>query len=491
MNSGFTNCFKFSVRKTPLVIKTKSGLKFILMAWIFVISIMVNADNLPKKHSGKASVVRKSNQNASAKTKSPLKHKNEKEASSDKLKWTREISKWTRTVRVADDNGSTGYSSAMALAFDGQYLVVPWAFVSEALLARSGSRFFTDEPRQEIFLSGIDLVANLAVFKSGKPLLPSLSRSQLRLDAPKTDEQLLVLVSRDWIRPGVRFLQAKADGASVRYHIAFPGGDIGATRYVFDRSGNFVAIASGRAIGEIIPVGENERIWSGSASALAELLREQERPHPASIQTLEQRRRQLFYWQERWAKALVPSPSAIVLRSLDCHAYLASIADQVVASYVRGVRAFDCEGRFPLQLGGGYTTGLRVWTGEAALEVNSQPESVGTKVLTNESIADRLVQAFSAEAFADLNRSATLVNLLTVPECRQSSVKNRFGQSVQIRFCTSAIKIESGLSDTVISVSSIENNKKAHFAVARLKGFDQQNTKNILESLIENVWRMK
>jgi hypothetical protein len=409
---------------------------------------------------------------AAKKSPKPIAKVREGAPASDALSWTKSTSSWTRTLRASDNAQAPGFSEALALAVDGQYLVVPLNFISEVWLARPGAHFFTsEEPRQEAFLVDLDMVANMALLKTEAPLIPSYYRSQIRLDSPLQDEPLLVLASRDWIRTGARFLKAKNDGSYTRFQIAFFSGDFATSRFVFDRSGRLVAIASG--------ADGTDKAWSGSAKSLFELLRHQDGPHPASVSTTEQRRRQLFYWQERWAKALVPSRSALSLHSLDCQAYVASIAEQSLAAQVRSVRALDCEGRFPLQLGAGYTTGVRLWAGEAALRNG------------DDAMSAKLVQAFSADAFADLNKSASLVNLMTVPDCSESSVSNQKGQNVQVRFCTTALKVEPGLSDTAISVSSMEPGAKAYFAVARLKGFDQMNTKKVIESLVENVRSLK
>lgn len=446
--------------------------------WIVVTfgaSLPALAENVPNRPKAKAgavvtktvaakTVVSNNAQVASAAVRGKALLKKTTAQNSDAWAWTKSAPGWTRALHAADGLRLTSYADTVALALDGQYLVVPWSFITETWLARSDAHFYLDDPKQEVFLTDVDLAANMALLKVSTPLIPSYNRGQIRLDSPRLEEPLLILASRDWIRPGGRVLRTKSDGVYTRFQIAATTQDQANAQYVFDRNGGLVAIGGG-----------SEKLWSSSAKSLFDLLRRQDGPHPASVSTSDQRRRQLYYWQERWAHGIVPNRGSFSLQPLDCQAYVASIAEQSLATQVRSVKALDCEGRFQLQLGAGYSAGVRLWTGEAMLRGGG------------EGMSDKLVQAFSAEAFADLNKSAALVNLMTVPDCSETNVVNQKGQSVRVRFCTTALKVEPGLSDTAVSVSSLDTAQRAYFAVARLKGFDQMNTKKVIEALVENI----
>lgn len=429
----------------------------------------------PKKPSPKpaSKPTAKSPQKPAAKTAAKPQSKQARATSSaaEQGSMARRVGSWTRTIRVADRPDGPTLGESVALAVDAQLVVVPWSFVSEAWIARPGARFYIIDASgrisAEAAIAEIDVAANLALLRSGAPLIPSMQRSQIRMDAPLRDEALFILSSRDWIRPGARYLSGKSDGPYLRYQIGYSANDTSRSRFLFDRDGKLVAISGGST--------EQERSWAGASKSLFELLRKIDGHRPASISGEEQRRRQLFYWQERWAQSLVPAKASLSLQAFDCQAYMASIGDTQLAAQVRAVRALECEGKFPLQLGAGYTTGARIWAGEASVKSNDPV------------IGARLGSAFAAQAFSDLEKAASFVNLMTVPDCSENSIVNQRGHDVRVKFCTTALKVEPGLSDTAVVVSSVDASMRAYYAIARLKGFDQMNTKKVIESLVENV----
>jgi hypothetical protein len=383
----------------------------------------------------------------------------------DPSQWMRAASGWTRIVRATDSDAGTYYAETLGLVIDSQYVIVPWTFISDVWLSRAGSKFMVEGSQKEAVLVDIDLVANVALLRASEPTVPTFYRTEIRLDVPIPDEPLLVVSSRNWLRGGAKFLKTKTDGLFLRYQIAFGANDPSSVRYVFDKAGRFIAMSSGASSGE--------DIWSAPSRTVYELIRKQSGPRPASVG--DQRRAQLYYWQDRWAKTLVPVRTALSVQSLDCQTRLTSVPDRELAAQIKNVRSLDCGEKLTLPVGGGYSAGVRLSTGDGTLR-SSSPD-----------LNNRFAEAVSREIFADYNRTASLVNLFTVPECRDNEVVNQQGQSVYVKFCTSALKFEFGLADTAIVVSTLDQSNHANFSVARLKGFDQKNTKRILESLVENV----
>ncbi len=387
----------------------------------------------------------------------------------DPNQWLKAASGWTRLVRATDSTAGAYYAETLGLVIDSQFIIVPWTFISDAWLSRVGSKFMVEGSQREAVLADIDLVANVALLKVAEATVPTFYRTEIRLDAPVVDEPLLVLSSRNWVRGGAKFLKTKNDGLFVRYQIAIGATDPSSVRYIFDRAGHFIAMSSGASSGD--------DVWSAPSRAIYELIRKQSGPRPASVG--DQRRTQLFFWQDRWARTLIPARAALSLQSLDCQTRLASVADRELAAQIKNVHALECAEKLPLPVGGGYSAGVHISTGEANLR-SSSPD-----------LNNRFAEAISSGVFAEFDRATSVVNLLTAPECRDNELTNQQGLNVHVKFCTSALKFEPGLADTAIVVSTLDQANRANYAVARLRGFDQKNTKMVLESLVENVRSLK
>ena len=381
---------------------------------------------------------------------------------------TPRIDTWTRTVRAADASNSPIFAETLALAMDAQFLLVPLDFVSDMWLVRGNIRFFVADPVQEARLVDLDLVAGLALLRVEQPLIPSFMRSALRVDTPSAQETLLEIAGRDWVRSGAKLLRARSDGQNVRFQIGFGSSGSGAPRYVTDRAGRLVAVVSGQEKGETA--------WGGSARSVYELLRRQDTPKPASIAGLEQRRQQMFVWQDRWSKTFSPANKQLSLGALECRPHLVTVSDKNAAEQVKKVRALSCQDRMPVALGGGYKAGIQLIASEVTLRsVSNDMEHVS-----------RIAELIGSETFNDHDKTTGNLNLMTTADCQDTQVVNGQGQAVRVRYCTSALKNEAGLNDTSVVLTSLEDGTRAFVAVARLKGFSQGNTRRILEALVEN-----
>lgn len=370
-----------------------------------------------------------------------------------------------RTVRVTDSAAGTYYSEITALAVDSSHLVVPWTFIAEVSLNRAGARFFADGSGRDLTLVDVDLSANLALLKSADPTSRALSRDQIRLDLPKSNEAFFAVSASGEARTGARFSGVLNEGSFPRYLVHFSSDDGARVRYIFDSAGLLTAVFTRT----------DESRWAASSRAVYELLRRQEGPRPASASANYQRRSQLYYWQNRWTQSLLSSGARLSLGGLNCQTRLSSIADKALASQLKNIHSLDCEEKLSLPVVNDYSAGLRVSTGDALLR-SSDLES-----------GRKLLQSVSEDAFGDLEKSAALVNLMTVANCRDNKVDNPGGAHLLVKFCTSALKFEPGLADTAIAVTSLDTGARAHYAVARLKGFDRENTRRVLRAMIESI----
>lgn len=397
------------------------------------------------------------------------------------------VAKLVRVVRASDPDTGVLLADITALVVNEGYLLLPLEFVSDVALARNNVRFFLDEGgkvSQEVFLTELDLDAGLALFKTSSKLTPSLSIGRVSEAAPQPNDSLISVSTMNVARPGGKFLKAKQDVSTTHFLFALASGpSTPQVNYVFDRDGELVGVASGPE--------KNGAVWAASGRSVAALIRRAiSSPAPASVAGLEPRHRQLISWQDRWTQALNPSKKGIVTRFLDCRSHHASISDEKIASQVHRFEAKACDSRFSLPLGGGYEAGIQMQIGEAFIKPSPSFNQDRERSLAS------ISEAFAAPLFSGLSRTTASVNLLTSSDCRDSQAINGSGQRVAVRFCTSALKGESGLNDTSISVASLDTSWRgagahAYVAAVRLKGFGQTQTRRILEAMIENPQEAK
>lgn len=390
------------------------------------------------------------------------------------MQWVRYAPAWIRTVRVAKDANSPSLGTLSALAVENNYLLLPLDFVTDAWLAQSGVRFFIDGTTQEARLIDLSLTANFALLKTSQALRPSVLRHQFSFEPPATGSPLVVVSSKDFARPGARFVEAKQFGNTTYYRVQIEADKKPSSHFLFDRSGRLVAAAS---TGK-----ETKDVWAGSTLALWELINRQSGPRPASAPSgLEERKRQLQLLQETWTRTIVPSPQTLAFGAMDCQHHLIKIQNLELAAQLNRVNAQICRSPFPVHLGPGYTAGVEILSGEFSSKTP----------LSSTQIENHLIEAVSSTSFKDLEEKSTIVNLMTTADCQKSKVGNNSGTPVIVRYCTSALKNESGLNDTVVSVVSAEPGTRTQFGVARIKGFNQVNTKRFISSLVETIRSVK
>jgi hypothetical protein len=188
---------------------------------------------------------------------------------------------------------------------------------------------------------------------------------------------------------------------------------------------------------------------------------------------------QLVEWQDGLMKSIFPRADGRVdWHGFDCHAELAKINDATVAPLIKSIKTMRCSVGSEIQLGGEYSAGVEFMSGTAQInDVPRQPSS----------IAPIVTSALGADAFQNLTQVSATVNRMTTPDCSQNDVINKHGLAVHVRFCTAALKSEVGLNDTAVIVSSLSGRSTLEFWSARLKGFNQVNSRRVIESMIDNV----
>jgi hypothetical protein len=215
----------------------------------------------------------------------------------------------------------------------------------------------------------------------------------------------------------------------------------------------------------------------GSATNIFNLLRKQDQPRPANAGFVgDERQRQLTAWQEKWTRTLLQPTGTQLAGQQECRSLLTKLPSPSLAGQVRQVTSINCEGLTDLALGANYSAGFNVLRGQAYL-IN------GTGGVNEADLA----KALAGDYFAALDKRAETVNLMTVPECRTENAVNARGQNVHVRFCTSALKNEDSINDTVVSVTRTSMGTQVAFAAAHLRGFSQANTKRVIASLMDKV----
>ena len=384
------------------------------------------------------------------------------------MDWVRSLQTWLYPVKISTSPTGSRLFETRGLAVESNYLLVPLDSVLTAWLSRSDLHFYVNDS-VEARVADLDLASNVAILKVDGAFPSSLSRNQIRSDIPAVGESLAAAESRESIHGGPRFVGLLHDGDNTRYEFQ-RNGTLESGGFIFDRSGNLVSVVPASHPGVT-----NERIWASSTQSIVELIHKQDGPKPASVSGFEERHNQLVSWQEHWTRAFVTDQKTVSVQNLDCHTNLASINETAVATKIRQMNAMDCATRTPLSLGGGYTGGMELKTGNIVLRTPSLSDADGLK----------LAKTFGSDYFTDLASRSTEVNLLTVSDCQQNSVVNAKGQMVHVHYCTSALKTDKGLSDTVVAISSVDSGSHAYVVAAHLKGFDQNNTKKVMDALIE------
>ena len=392
------------------------------------------------------------------------------------------IPSYLQTVEVATTPGGNRLGQSISLAVRDQYLLLPLDFVLSAGIARSDIHFYVGSTL-EAHLVDLDLSANLALMRVDQPLPSTLPQTQIRTSLPMAGELLAFVDVKDSLRGGPRFLGTIRDGDNIRYQI-LTNQETKTGGFLFDRAGRLVSVVPAAAKsreGLAADDKDNLRTWSSSTQAIFEILRRQETPKPASASGLEDKHRQLLSWQERWAQSLVSAPHMLSTGQLDCHSQIANLTDESIASQIRQMNAMDCETKTILPLGGKYTAGLELKSGHITLR--------GAAMSDQDTL--QLAKTFASGFFAELEQSSKQVNLLTTEQCHESKVTTQQGRPVQVKFCTSALKADQGLNDTVIAVSGTDTSSHAYVVAAHLRGFDQSNTKKVMDALIENGGSLK
>ena len=123
----------------------------------------------------------------------------------------------------------------------------------------------------------------------------------------------------------------------------------------------------------------------------------------------------------------------------DCKPEIATVPDFKLAAKIHDVHMVVCESRISAPVESDYLAGVQLYSGDVALR---QPASDSDTHWS---------QAFGHDVFAELDKDSAKVNLLTVPICDDTLVSNAHSQQVQVRFCTSALKVEPGLNDTAVA----------------------------------------
>ena len=398
------------------------------------------------------------------------------------MEWIRSLQTWLYPIKISSTAGGISLFETRGLGVENHFVILPLDSVLTAWLSRSDLHFYINNTN-EAHVADLDLASNIAILKVDTPLVATLSRNQIRADIPNAGESMAAVESRDAIHGGPRFVGTSRDGDSIRY-LFQRNGTLESGGFIFDKTGNLVSVVpsirSGTDSAHDSGHGE-QRIWASSTQSIVELLHRQDGPKPASTSGNEERHNQLVTWQEHWTRAFVTAPKTVSAMNLNCESNLASIGDSAIASKIRQMNSMNCESKTSLPLGAGYNGGLELKTGNVVLNTPSLTDNEGMQ----------LAKTFGTSYFDDLARRSTQVNLLTVSDCHESSVVNQKGAMVHVRFCTSALKTDKGLADTAISLSSVDAGSHAYVVAARMKGFDQNNTRKVIEALIENGESLK
>lgn len=374
------------------------------------------------------------------------------------------------TIRLVGNDPGADLGETSALAVDNQYLIVPLHFISSARLAHDNLRLFVDSSTTEARVVELDLKSNLALLKTAQMVSPSLTRSQLRFELPGHREPLNAASSPDRAVSSARFSELRQQGQRPLLGIEIESRPRKNPIFFFDQFGRLMGVASKPE--------SDKMVWATSTLTVWDLLKRQQDRQPSSVaEPAVDRKRQLNFWQDQWTKeALSSNGGPMGFAQLNCRPHLLEIKNKKVAAQMKRVNARHCTNKAPIQLHDTYTAGLEMLVGDYDL-------LPGGEISASEATVP---ETLSADYFADHEKTAGYVNLLTPEDCHLQTVTNQRGFPVYVRYCTSAIRSEPGFNDTVVSLVGTQPSTRNPFAIIRLRGFSQVNTKAFISKIAES-----
>jgi hypothetical protein len=384
-----------------------------------------------------------------------------------------------RVELVAVNAPETTLAETSGVVIERNYVVVPFDVIASVGLHRGEPAFFVGPQRVHATLADFDLTANQALLKTDQPFAQSLSLASIREQWPRAEESVTASQGVGGQKFNGRIHQITSDGVLSRFSVPSPFTAKSVESFAFDQNGSFIGLRS-RAQDDYSP------------STYTRLMMNRVfQKQPASTQSmLVKLHQQWTELQSKWTETLIQDASRLRMQQwqvglgtkmLKCQPLHTKVADRALASLVNRAEGQSCVNRASTKVDDDYQPGVETVSGVGNLRGAVDEDK--WKSLTHE-----MALSFFNTFDADIQP----VSLFAAPICEESAAKSRSGQELRIHYCTSSLKSESGLNDSVFFVTTRQPAGEGFaFSGIRLKGFDQTNSKALVWAVMESFKRLK
>jgi hypothetical protein len=360
-----------------------------------------------------------------------------------------------------------------AIALQQGYLLAPLDLVLTAASSHIGLDIFVGSNALRAQLVDFDLANGWALLKVPYEFPKALALNSIR-NTPIADSETLYAVTGNAPAIEVKALAPIRDGGLLRLPIS-QGTPLG-TWYFFDAQKHWVAMRP-----------SSQEVASLAVSSLG-LFRHLAQNRQVSLVNGEDKSSQLVPIQDFWTTALNEKRARLNMANwqmglnvsqFDCQVLAPQVSDKSIAAEIDFVEAQTCHSRASVPLASSYSAGVDV-LGEVVTLRNPKEPSL-----------EKISRALMSEMSKEFEKSAAQVNFLTSAECSSQMVSGIDGQKVFTSFCTSALKNERSLNDSLVSVAALDLHGHLAITAARLRGFSQKNTRLLLGNMAADLRSLK
>ena len=380
---------------------------------------------------------------------------------------------------VAVNAPETTLAETSGVIVEHSYVIVPFDVIASVALHRGEPAFFVGAQRVHATLVDFDLTSNQALLKTDTSFTEGLTLTSIRQQWPRAEEPIIASQGVGGQRFSGKIHEISNDGVVSRFTVPSPFSAQNVESFAFDPNGNLLGMRS-----------REQDDYSPSAytyQLVSKVLQKQ----PASSQgLLVKLHQQWTALQSKWAEALIQDASRLRMQQwqvglgtkmLKCQPLHARVADRNLAALVNRAEGQSCVNRASTKVDIDYQPGVETVSGVG----NLRGDVDGAKW-------NSLTSEMALSFFSPYDSDIQAVSLFTAPICEENSARSRNGQELRIHFCTSSLKAESGLNDSVFFVTTRQPAGDGFaFSGIRLKGFDQTNSKALVWAVMESFKGLK
>jgi hypothetical protein len=393
-------------------------------------------------------------------------------------------SAWLQNVELSAASApTTPLAKLTGLVIAGQFILVPFDSISSISLHRGEPRYFVGPSRQEAQLVEFDLGGNQAILYVRNAYPSSLAPNSVRNSWPRNGEAITIFQAEGTGRFLSKINELNSDGILGRFSIPPLFETKDSESFAFDQEANFIGLRS-RYQEDYSPAFYTQTLLSRAMKKMAD-------HQPASVVTVAMKlREQWISLQERWAATLMADKASLQIQKwrvglgtkmLKCQPLRMRLGDRGLSSLIDKAEGQECSNRATTTVDVGYQPGIETMAGVGGFRKKVDAGQWA-------SLTDEMAKSF----FVSFNADVETVSLFSSPECQESAGHSQNGTELRVSYCTSPLKPEAGLSDSVVFVAARSPADESFaFSGLRMKGFDKKNSTALLLEVMENLRTLK